>query len=74
MNHRQRITIAPNVCSGRPCIRGMPIRVSDILGMLASGASQVAVLEDYPYLEAADIAATLAYVARQPDPLGDPAL
>jgi uncharacterized protein (DUF433 family) len=51
----------------------MRIRVSDILGMLASGASQEEVLEDYPYLEAAGIAATLEYVARQPDPLGNPA-
>jgi uncharacterized protein (DUF433 family) len=65
-NHR-RITIDPNVCGGRPCIRGMRIRVSDILGMLAAGASQQEVLEDYPYLEAADIAAALDFAARQTD-------
>jgi uncharacterized protein (DUF433 family) len=65
-NHR-RVTIDPNVCGGRPCIRGMRIRVSDILGMLAAGASQQEVLEDYPYLEAADIAAALDFAARQTD-------
>ncbi len=65
-NHR-RVTIDPNVCGGRPCIRGMRIRVSDILGMLAAGASQQEILEDYPYLEAADIAAALDFAARQTD-------
>jgi len=67
MNKQPRITINPRVCSGRPCIRGMRIRVSDILGMLASGASQAEILEDYPYLEAEDIAAALDYAARQTD-------
>jgi uncharacterized protein (DUF433 family) len=65
MNDHPRITIDPSVCGGKPCIRGMRIRVSDILGMLASGASQGEILEDYPYLEAADIAAALEYAARQ---------
>ncbi len=64
-----KITIAPNVCGGRPCIRGMRIRVSDILGMLAAGASPSEILEDYPYLEADDIAAALDYAARQTDHL-----
>ncbi len=59
MNDHPRITIDPNVCGGKPCIRGMRIRVSDILGMLAAGASQAEILEDYPYLEPADIAAAL---------------
>jgi uncharacterized protein (DUF433 family) len=45
----------------------MRIRVSDILGMLAAGASQQEILEDYPYLEAADIAAALDFAARQTD-------
>ena len=67
MMEHPRITIDPNVCGGRPCIRGMRIRVSDILGMLASGASQAEILEDYPYLEAEDIAAALDYAARQTD-------
>lgn len=65
MNSHQRITIDPNVCGGKPCIRGMRIRVSDILSMLAAGASQDEILEDYPYLEADDIAAALDFAARQ---------
>jgi uncharacterized protein (DUF433 family) len=67
MNQHPRITIDPNVCGGRPCIRGIRIRVSDILEMLAAGASQAEILEDYPYLEAADIAGALEYAARQTD-------
>ena len=67
MVEHPRITVDPRVCGGRPCIRGMRIRVSDILGMLASGASQAEILEDYPYLEAEDIAAALDYAARQTD-------
>jgi len=67
MMEHPRITVDPRVCGGRPCIRGMRIRVSDILGMLASGASQAEILEDYPYLEAEDIAAALDYAARQTD-------
>ena len=67
MMEHPRITVDPRVCGGRPCIRGMRIRVSDILGMLASGASQAEILEDYPYLEAEDIAAALEYAARQTD-------
>ena len=67
MMEHPRITVDPRVCGGRPCIRGMRIRVSDILGMLATGASQAEILEDYPYLEAEDIAAALDYAARQTD-------
>lgn len=59
----QRITIDPAVCGGRPCIRGMRIRVADVLGLLASGMTKAAVLKDYPYLEGADIDAALAYAA-----------
>jgi uncharacterized protein (DUF433 family) len=67
MSSPKRITIDPNVCGGKPCIRGMRIRVSDILSMLAAGASQDEILEDYPYLEAGDIAAALDFAARQTD-------
>jgi len=63
----QRITTDPEVCGGRPCIRGLRIRVRDVLELLASGASQEEILEDYPYLEPADIQAALAYAARQAD-------
>jgi len=58
-----RITTDPAVCGGRPCIRGMRIRVADVLGMLAGGMTKAAVLKDYPYLEGADIDAALAYAA-----------
>lgn len=67
MKGQARITIDPNVCGGKPCIRGMRIRVSDILSMLAAGASQDEILEDYPYLEADDISAALDFAARQTD-------
>jgi uncharacterized protein (DUF433 family) len=57
-----RITINPNQCGGRPCIRGMRIRVKDVLEMLA-GASEAEILEDYPDLETEDIRASLAHAA-----------
>lgn len=62
-----RITVDPNTCGGRPCLRGMRIRVKDILEMLASGATSEEILEDYPYLEQGDIRAALLYAARQTD-------
>ncbi|WP_434479435.1 DUF433 domain-containing protein [Gemmatimonas sp.] len=61
----QRITIRPEQCGGRPCIRGMRIRVIDVLELLAAGESQAQILEDYPYLESEDIAACLLYAARR---------
>lgn len=57
------ITINPLQCGGRPCIRGMRIRVKDVLDMLAGGASEAEILEDYPDLETGDIRACLAYAA-----------
>ncbi|MFL5118361.1 MAG: DUF433 domain-containing protein [Microvirga sp.] len=60
-----RITFDPEVCGGRPCIRGMRIRVADVLGMLAAGESRQEILSDYPYLEDADIDAALEYGQRQ---------
>jgi uncharacterized protein (DUF433 family) len=60
-----RITIDPAVADGRPCVRGMRIRVSDVLDLLASGATPDEVLRDYPYLEAADLQAVLKYAARR---------
>jgi uncharacterized protein (DUF433 family) len=67
MKDHPRITVDPHVCGGRPCIRGMRIRVSDILEMLAAGASRAEILADYPYLDPADIAAALDYAAHQTD-------
>lgn len=60
-----RITIQPQQCHGQPCIRGMRIRVTDILEMLAGGMTHEQVLKDYPYLEGEDISAALAYAARE---------
>ncbi|MCK1396543.1 DUF433 domain-containing protein [Bradyrhizobium sp. 1] len=62
-----RITVNPERMHGRPCIRDLRITVADILGLLSAGQSRESILEDYPYLEAADIDAVLAYAARQVD-------
>ena len=67
MSHLDRITVNPNQCAGRPCIRGLRVRVKDILDMLAAGASREEILRDYPYLEADDITAALEFAARQSD-------
>ena len=60
-----RITHNPLQCGGKPCIRGMRIRVSDILQMLAEGVSSEVILLDYPDLELADIQACILYAARR---------
>ena len=65
MNYLERITYNPNQCGGRPCIRGMRIRVKDILDMLGQGATEAEILESYPYLEREDIKASLQYAAAQ---------
>ena len=62
-----RITSNPRQCGGRPCIRGMRIRVKDVLDMLAGGATEAEILQDYPYLEAEDIRACLEYASAQVD-------
>jgi len=67
MSQSQRITFNPNQCGGRPCIRGMRIRVKDVLDMLAGGTPEAEILADYPYLERADIQACLEYAAAQVD-------
>ena len=61
----KRITIDPAVAGGRPCIRGLRMRVSDVLDLLAAGASSEEVLRDYPYLQADDLRAVLRYAARR---------
>ena len=61
----ERITFNPKQCGGRPCIRGMRIRVQDVLSMLASGMSRKEILEDFDYLEAEDINACLEYAAAE---------
>ncbi len=62
-----RISIEPGKCGGRPCIRGMRIRVTDILGLLSAGASHREILDDYSILEDDDILAALEYAAAQAD-------
>lgn len=62
-----RITWNPAQCGGKPCIRGMRIRVSDILQMLADGVSEADVLGDFPDLEPEDIRACLRFAARRAD-------
>jgi len=60
-----RITIRPEQCHGQPCIRGMRLRVVDVLEMLAGGMTHADILADYPYLEPDDIRASLAYAAQE---------
>ena len=66
-----RITSRPEQCGGHPCIRGMRIRVADILSMLAGGSTEDEVLSDFPDLEREDIRAALAYASAQ---LGHPVI
>ncbi len=63
----ERITADPEQCGGRPCIRGMRIRVSDVLDLLANGLSPQEVLEEMPDLELEDISASLRFASRRLD-------
>jgi uncharacterized protein (DUF433 family) len=67
MSELGRITVDPAQCGGRPCLRGLRIRVADILDLLASGASRDDIRVDYELLEPGDITAALEYAARQND-------
>ena len=60
-----RITIDPEQCGGRPCIRGMRIRVVDVLDLLANGLTSPQVLAELPDLELEDIRACLQYASRK---------
>ena len=62
-----RITVNPEQCGGRPCIRGMRIHVIDVLDLLASGLSPHQVMEELPNLEPEDIVASLRYASRRLD-------
>jgi uncharacterized protein (DUF433 family) len=59
----ERITVDPNVCTGKPCIRGLRFPVSRLLGLLASGETRESILKAYPYLEPEDIDEALRYAA-----------
>ena len=60
----KRITVNPEQCGGRPCIRGMRIRVTDVLDLYAAGLNAEQILEEMPDLEADDLRAALLYAAR----------
>ena len=67
MSEIHRITIDPEKCGGRPTLRGLRIRVKDVLDLLAAGASRAEILEDFPDLQDGDITAALEYAALQSD-------
>ena len=62
-----RITVNPDQCGGRPCVRGMRIRVIDVLDLLAAGLSAEQVVEELPDLEPADVTACLRFASRRLD-------
>ena len=62
-----RITVEEGKCGGRPCIRGLRIRVKDVLELLSAGATFKEILQDYPSLEREDILAAIDYAAYQTD-------
>lgn len=66
-NWRDRITTNPEQCGGRPCIRGMRIRVIDVLDLLAAGLSREEVLDELPDLKAEDIEAAIRYASSRID-------
>jgi len=61
----ERVTVNYKQCGGRPCIRGMRIRVADVLDLFAAGLSAEEILEEMPDLEADDLKAALTYAARK---------
>ena len=67
MKYMDRITFNPKQCGGRPCIRGMRIRVKDVLDLLASRVPEAEILADFPDLQAEDIQACIEYAAEQLD-------
>lgn len=72
MNYLNIITIEPGKRSGKPCIRGMRITVSDVLEYLASGMTEAEILRDFPELTADDIHACLAFAADREKKLAVP--
>ena len=63
----ERITFNPKQCGGKPCIRGMRIRVVDVFDLLENGLSRNEILKELPDLEMEDIAACIAYARRKID-------
>jgi uncharacterized protein (DUF433 family) len=66
-NLLDRITSNPGIFNGKPIIRGMRFKVSDVLGYLSSGMTEEEILSDFPYLEKEDITATLLYAQKKVD-------
>jgi uncharacterized protein (DUF433 family) len=66
-NLLDRVTVGPEICGGRPCIRGMRVLVKDVLDMLAGGSTRAEILADFPYLEDEDITAALEFASRATD-------
>jgi uncharacterized protein (DUF433 family) len=66
-NSMERITVDPEQCGGRPCIRGMRIRVIDVLDLLAAGLSSEQILAEMPDLDIEDLKAALRYAAHRVD-------
>ncbi|MBF0145704.1 MAG: DUF433 domain-containing protein [Magnetococcales bacterium] len=60
-----RITITPGQCGGRPCIRGMRVRVTDVLDLLANGLTSAQILEEMPDLVEEDVTACLKYASKK---------
>ncbi|MGL6096422.1 MAG: DUF433 domain-containing protein [Fimbriiglobus sp.] len=72
MTVTERITVDPLQCGGRPCVRGLRIRVSDVLDLLAAGLSPADVVAELPDLEPDDVTACLRYASRRaacPEPV-----
>lgn len=67
MHLTERITVNPEQCGGRPCVRGMRIRVSDVLDLFGAGLSAEQILEELPDLEPEDLRACLRFAARRLD-------
>jgi uncharacterized protein (DUF433 family) len=61
----KRITVNPEQCGGRPCVRGMRIRVTDVLDLFAAGLSAEQILEEMPDLEADDLKAAFLYSSQK---------
>ena len=72
MNWREVITVEPDKRSGKPCIRGMRVTVSDVLEYLASGMTPEEVVKEFPYLTLEDIRASLAFAAERERRLAAP--
>lgn len=67
VNGHPRIAFDPEICGGRPTVAGTRVRVTDVLEMLAGGASEAEIVEDFPYLSIEDIRACLTYAAGAAD-------